>query len=422
MPSIAPSRNGHADILPAHQKVSAPAAGSVKGLRPGLALKQRDFSSVGRVGRVGRAFTGGSGLAAKVGRYLTDYVVMKQESAAVSAAWVLASHSYETWDRHAHLAITSVEKRCGKTRTLQVLTPILPKPLATSNISPAAVYRLIDSRKPTLLLDEAQCLTRRGNESTEALREIFCAGIDRNSVVYRCGGKTMEDVLEFPIYCPKVLALIGELDGVLADRCLPIKLERKTAAEIVLPYRSREVEQRGKALLAEIEQWATDSKEQIAATYADIEPFPIANDRMAELLMPLQTVLSVLGDDETLEMLMSYIAVLDKQDQENNSPGVLLLAACKEIFATHAQGGFITTQTLIEELVKRELEPWHRWNDGDPINPEKLAKLLKPYTIKPSKKSQRVKFGGKEHITSLRGYYTKPFTKVWERYLPPPSP
>ena len=35
--------------------------------------------------------------------------------------------------------------------------------------------------------------------------------------------------------------MIGELDGVLADRCLPIPMKRKMAADKVMAYRSRVV-------------------------------------------------------------------------------------------------------------------------------------------------------------------------------------
>jgi hypothetical protein len=62
----------------------------------------------------------------------------------VGAAWAASAHLADVWDRFPHLAITSQEKRCGKTRLLQLLELVTPNPFNTSNISPAAVYRLIE--------------------------------------------------------------------------------------------------------------------------------------------------------------------------------------------------------------------------------------------------------------------------------------
>ena len=50
---------------------------------------------------------------------------------------------------------------------------------------------------------------------------------------------------DFPVYCPKVVALIGKLTGALGDRCLPVLMRRKTGAEKVKKARMREIEAAG---------------------------------------------------------------------------------------------------------------------------------------------------------------------------------
>src|SRR5262249_10838313 len=109
-------------------------------------------------------------------------------------------------------------------------------PRYTTNISPAALYRLVEKEKPTLLMDESQSLSRRGSESSEVIREILNAGTGKNAKAIRCGGPRMNEIEEFSVYSPKVFAMIGEPDGVLADRSLPVPMKRKTKDDDVQRY------------------------------------------------------------------------------------------------------------------------------------------------------------------------------------------
>lgn len=330
----------------------------------------------------------------------------------IISVWVIAAWLADRWDRFPHLAITSPEKRCGKTRLLQLLELITPTPFNTSNISPAAVYRLIEQRHPTLLLDEAQSISRRGSENSEILRELLNAGIDRNAKILRVGGEGRDQVQEFGVYSPKVIALIGELDNVLADRCLPVGLKRKTTDDHVESYRSRVVDPIGKEIATGIEGWAETNGERAADVYDKLDVFPIENDRLAELLLPLQAVLTV-ADESRLPELKQYAETIDHKDAETETPGVRLLAACREVFnktKTDKCGcKFIHTATLITKLAQRSEDPWNRWTRGGLITPEALANLLRPYCIR----------SGRNRKQTARGYFAHAFEEAWVRYLPP---
>lgn len=348
------------------------------------------------------------GVIGDIVRFLAKYVVLPEDSYLVTAAWIVAAYLVDEWDRFPHLAITSPEKRCGKSLLLELLSLLVPKPRLTANISPAALYRLTELERPTLLIDESQSLSRRGSEASEVIREMLNAGIAKSAKVMRCGGEGHDKIEEFSVYSPKVLALIGNLDQVLADRSLPVQLRRKTRTDKVERYRSRMVEKEATTLHTSIENWAQDNSKQAAAIYDTLDPFNIENDRMAELLLPLQAVLRVIDDSESIDKLRSYAEELDKRDreQEMQSPGVMLLNACRELFSTSLS--FISTGTLISSLVSRAEEPWHRWNSGQPISSEALAGLLRQYGIRPKRDKKQTK----------RGYFRSDFQDAWERYLP----
>jgi hypothetical protein len=134
---------------------------------------------------------------------------------------------------------------------------------------------------------------------------------------------------------------------------------------------------------------------------------------MADLLEPLQAVLTVLSCDRGLELLQKYAQGLDERDreQETQSLGVRLLAACREIFAKEKTES-LGADDLIEQLVAREEEPWATYRYGrESIKPEGLAHLLRPYGIHSEFNKPR----------TARVYYAARFADAWQRYLRVPS-
>jgi hypothetical protein len=230
--------------------------------------------------------------------------------------------------------------------------------------------------------------------------------------VLRVGGEGRDQIQEFSVYSPKIVALIGDLDGVLADRCLPVQLKRKTGVDEVEQYRSRVVEPIGRDLSKEIEKWALAHSQKVADVFDCIEPFPIQNDRMAELLLPLQAVLTV-ADPGLLPSLEQYADALDAKDREAErmSPGVRLLTACREIFQKRVKlvNGvrFVPTNTLITYLTQRDEEPWAHFTRGRNITPEALANLLRPYGIRSKRNAKQ----------TARGFFAHDFAEAFGRYL-----
>jgi putative DNA primase/helicase len=355
-------------------------------------------------------------VARKVARFLTTYVVMTPAEAVVVTAWVMAAWLAEVWDEFPHLAITSPEKRCGKTTLLSLVGMLCPNPSQTMNMSAAVLYRLIEKEGPalTILLDEAQSLARLGSEQAHAIREIFCAGTGRNAAVYRCVGDD-HDVGEFRVYCPKALAAIGGVDGVLADRCLGVRLWRKTGADRVIRFRRRQVEGPAGELAAKLADWAQGSRRLVEAAYDKAEGFDLDNDRLADLLLPLQAVLSAPGTGSwAVRVLEHYARELEQAEAQERlqTPGTQLLAACRQVLARHGDE-HVSTDLLLAYLHCLPGEPWAKYSQHDkPLNAKQLSDLLRPYGIRPVLDRRR----------AGRGYYKAAFAQAWATLLPPLPP
>lgn len=98
---------------------------------------------------------GGSELLSELVATFRRYVVLPPSCDATLALWTIHAHAFDASPVTPRLAITSPEKRCGKTTTLEVVQALVPRPILASNITAAAVFRTIEVARPTLLIDEA---------------------------------------------------------------------------------------------------------------------------------------------------------------------------------------------------------------------------------------------------------------------------
>src|SRR4051794_35163158 len=75
---------------------------------------------------------------------LTDYVVLPSPAAAVAVVlWIPATHCLAAFDHATRLVIRSPEKRCGKSRLLEVIADTCRNALVTVNVTEAALFRSI---------------------------------------------------------------------------------------------------------------------------------------------------------------------------------------------------------------------------------------------------------------------------------------
>ncbi|PYU19276.1 MAG: hypothetical protein DMG32_24795, partial [Acidobacteria bacterium] len=117
----------------------------------------------------------GAVLLREVEGCINSLVILPAHTKLAVTCWVLATHCFDFFWTFPYLAITSPTPRCGKTRSLEVLECLVHKPHRSSNISEAALYRVVQKHQPTLLLDEVENLGGK-RERAEALRGLLNSG------------------------------------------------------------------------------------------------------------------------------------------------------------------------------------------------------------------------------------------------------
>ncbi|MDZ4344010.1 MAG: toprim domain-containing protein, partial [Candidatus Binatia bacterium] len=162
------------------------------------------------------------------------FVVLSPESARAVALWIVHCWALDACDISALLGVISPTKRCGKTTLLEIVGMIAPRAVSASNITAAALFRIVEKFSPTLLVDEADTFLADNDE----LRGVINSGHRRSSAfVVRTVGDDHEPRL-FKTWAPKAVALIGKLSATLEDRAIVIAMRRRAPGEIVARLRS----------------------------------------------------------------------------------------------------------------------------------------------------------------------------------------
>lgn len=351
----------------------------------------------------------GADVLTAVEGFIRRYVALPSEHAYVAMTlWAAHAHALEAAESTPRLAFLSPEPECGKTRALEVLELLVPRPMLAVNATPAALFRAVadQANRPTILFDEIDTIFGPKAKENEELRGLLNAGHRRSGVAYRCVGEgTQQEVRAFPAYAAVALAGIGDLPDTLLSRSIVIPMRRRRPDEPVAPFRRRDAEREGGGLRDMLAAWARAVADRLAA----IPEMPEGvTDRAADIWEPLLAVADAAGGEWPERARAAAVALLAQKREREPSLGIRLLADIRSIFEA-MQVEALPTATLLEQLWRLEEAPWSNLR-GRPLDACELAKRLREYGIAP--KTIRV---GK---TTLRGYERGAFLDAWERYLP----
>jgi hypothetical protein len=346
-------------------------------------------------------------LAADIEAFFHRYVILAPEQAVALVLWTIHTHAIEAANFTPYINVFSAEKQSGKTRTLETAAALCAKPWLTARASAAALVRKIAKDAPTLLLDETDAGFKGSEEYRETLRGILNAGFQRDGVHTMCVGKNHE-VADFPVFCAKMLAGIGRaLPETVVDRAVSIELKRRLRTEPVARFRRRKIEPEAAALRERIAAWALQAVPHLLDFEPEL-PDELA-DRAQDVWEPLLAIADALGPPWP-QRARTAAAALSSGVDATESTGVVLLTDIRTMFSERDVDR-MTSEELVRDLAAKETSPWGP-RFGKPFDARALARLLKPYRIKPD--SIRTPDG-----RTPKGYLKAWFADAWTRYLPP---
>ena len=346
----------------------------------------------------------GAELLDETAKAIGSHVIMPEHSRDACALWAAHTFLTDCTMISPRLAFSSPTKGCGKTTALDVMGQLVLRPLAAANVSPSAIFRVVEACHPTLLIDEADSFLK----DNEELRGVLNSGHRRGGAVLRtvAVGDDFE-VRSFSTYGAMVIALIGQLPGTLADRSVSIVLTRRKRSESVTPFRLDRVEHLV-VLARKLARWAQDNAEAIAAVEPEM-PAGLYN-RAADNWRILLAIATAAGGDWLARGHKAALAGAGA-DVDEVSRLELLLGDTRNVFdELTSDTDRISSAHLIEKLCEIVPRPWGEYGkSGKPLTQNKLARLLKPLGIVP----QKVRIG----TETPNGYFRHQFVEAWERFL-----
>ncbi len=342
---------------------------------------------------------------------LDRHVILSAAARDATVLWIAHTWCYSRFQHTPRLAITSPEKRCGKSTLLDVLRSTCLSPVKADNISASSVFRTIEALSPlSLLIDEADTHLK---ENAEELRGVLNSGFERSGMVIRVVEISGEHTpVQFATFAPVALAAIKALPGTLEDRAIPIRLERKSAAQTVAKMRDRGARDKIATIGRKLARWAKDDQK----TLDDNPAIPAAlNDREGDIAVPILSIADAAGPAWAQRGRRALLTLFGDRanDDDSGGTGAMLLADIRSIY-TETGTNRLTSEDLANRLGAMEERPWAEWRQGKAMTAPQLARALAPFRIKP----RFMRFGGAIERPA-RGYQRDHFDDAFTRYLDP---
>jgi putative DNA primase/helicase len=334
------------------------------------------------------------------------FLMLPEGAATTCALWVMHAHAHDAFEISPLLAITSPEKRCGKTTLLELATALVPRPMPAASVTPAVLFRAVEKYRPTLLADELDTFIGRNEE----LRGILNSGHRRSLArVIRTVGDDFEP-RSFATWCPKILALIGRLPDTLDDRSIPVPMRRKRKGERVERLR---LDRLGELEPTRRRAWSWAQANRDVLRSADPTVPPELNDRAADNWRPLLVIADLAGGRWPDRARLAAV-LLSSDREDDNSAAVLLLGDLKRLYEDH-EVDRLSSAAIVAALVEMEDRPWPEWRKGEkPMSAVSVSRLVKPFGIGP----KQIRVGER----TCKGYRREDLEDAWNRYLPARDP
>jgi putative DNA primase/helicase len=328
------------------------------------------------------------------------FIICDHETAIAVALWCAFTWFIEYVHVSPLAVITAPEKRCGKSQLLNLIGKLASRPLVASNISPSAVFRVIEAYQPTLLIDEADSFFK----DNEELRGVINSGHTRQSAyVIRNVGDNHEPK-QFSTWGAKAISGIGSLSDTLMDRAVVLNLRRKLPHENVERLRHAEAGLFD-ILASKLARFAIDAGGAVSRAKPELPE--ALNDRAQDNWEPLLAIADYAGVEWGKLARVTAIK-LSADRNENLSFSAELLADIKEVFETKGADR-ISSADLIESLCADDEKSWATYNRGKPITTRQFARRLREYHIS----SKPIRSG----YSVSRGFELEQFEDAFSRYL-----
>jgi len=344
---------------------------------------------------------------------LRKFLVCSDYHIVVLALWIIHTYCYDIFPSSPYLNIYSPEKQSGKTICMNLLNVLSSKAwMPAGGTAPPRIMSRIAKHRPTLLLDDWQLVFRPSvSQQFIAFLSASCANGSRFPVP---GNDSDQEV-----FCPKAFAGSVCLPPVLADRSIPVVLQRRKPDDLVFPGWPGMISMVASPLIAPISSWARDNWRNVRhfSCQPPLSDIPGLSMRQRECALPLLAVAQAIGGKWPRRARLSLRRIFDTHAAaEDLSIGLQLLEDIRGFFMNKEIDRVLSVD-LVAYLVGLEDRPWadyHKKKKALTFNG--MRHLLRKYDV-PCASTLRM---GSEKRG--KGFRRIQFEDTWACYLPPLPP
>ena len=348
---------------------------------------------------------------------LTRYVIAPPHRLATAVLWSAYVHLLPRADLGIdvapRLAIRSKIRGSGKSTLLECVENLTPNPVLAGSITPSSVFRIIDTTRATLLVDEADNIVNK-HSSPDLLAILNSGHRRRTAYVIRSvptdnGGWV---AVKFNTFTGIAFAGLEILPETLQDRSLALPLHKAIREEkpehLSNGYSPVLIECRRK-----FARWAADLTELPAVTLP-----PALFNRTGDNWRGLCSIAELAGGDWPERARQ---AAMEEMSEEDSNYSLQLLEAVWQIFA-EKKVVRLHTKVLLDALKKIEEAPWEAANNGREIDSYWLREKLKGFLPRPANPKEAAALRHSREWREGKGAPSKGYTEdhlreAWWRYL-----
>ena len=314
--------------------------------------------------------------------------------------WCIGTYFFMGFESYPYVYLSGT-KRTGKTRTIEIASPICFNSIMSASMTDAAMYRSTENDRCTIFHDEAAKYSRKNKADLSERLEIFNSGYKRSGSVRRCVGDDNIPT-DFSTYSPKLLASIEGLEQTSADRTITLHLLR--AKGEVPKFSHRRLEKTFQEIRNGLYILALQYHRELAEIYSSLEMVKGLKDREDELWSPIFALSEFIdgyrlikdpsideADLLTSRMIRLAFTCRDRkqQDEIEENPEQRILAAILEYLEEHNpitdQAGnpteFYLSDQVLAFINDRDTLGW--------VNKHYLGKVLSRLQIIKDKKKDK---------------------------------
>ncbi len=307
--------------------------------------------------------------------YIKRFIFLKQEETySLLALWVIGTYLYRVFRYFPYIHLNA-EKGSGKTMLMEVLAPLCFNGQISINSTEAVLFRDIQNNSPTMFLDELEKMSKEEKEKYSGILSVLKTGFTKNGFVKRCDGKNKDKIRTFTTYSPKMLAGIKEIDDVLADRTIRIKMYRKLNNEFFERYtETPEIAALQKDLRNSLYAFALKNADEIYKLYNkpsfETELESILTNREQDIWLPIITIAYFIDmknhtelAKEMIEYSKYYLYDKKASDSSDNDT-VKMLNVVNQFIQTYIPETikdnvlYFKTETLFDYFKKQDEFSW----------------------------------------------------------------